>query len=278
MRIHHIHPLVHWQRLIWFKCIILWLPIQDWSDCLVSWWLKTTHFFKYAVFKYSASSAHLWSCYEHHVWFFGTPKKNGKCHMFTYIYNISERLPKNWFRSIFPWVFSVDFFTCLLHQSLHHGFGFQSSFLERISLGGFGWKGDTMSGSTSVENPWVATKFIGKSYHLSWDLAGFFWLAMAGLRGKIQPKENELFEVSSLSCTRFWSFTCISWKKPPFWKKGFRWQEVSMVSSFNPEWHLHCCVLWHVLFICFCSACQQHKYAANSLDSKLRMSTLVYEY
>lgn len=69
----------------------------------------------------------------------------------------------------------------------------------------------------------------GKSYHMSWDLAGFFLIGNDGrAEGKIQPKEKELFEVSSLSCTRFWSFTCISWKKPPLLE-----ERIQMERGFN---------------------------------------------
>ena len=64
---------------------------------------------------------------------------------------------------------------------------------------------------------------------MSWDLAGFFLIGNDGrAEGKIQPKEKELFEVSSLSCTRFWSFTCISWKKPPLLE-----ERIQMARGFN---------------------------------------------
>lgn len=157
MRIHHIHPLVHWQRLIWFKCkhygFQFRIEVILWS----SWWLKTpTHFFKYAVFKYSASSAHLWSCSEHGMVFW-TQRKTAKM---SYLY-ILQKGYRNWFRSIFPMLLGRQS-TCLLHQSLHHGFGFQSSFLERnpkVVLDGkeIPWA------ATSVERPWVATTKTGKS-------------------------------------------------------------------------------------------------------------------
>ena len=226
MRIHHIHPLVHWQRLIWFKCkhygFQFRIEVILWS----SWWLKTpTHFFKYAVFKYSASSAHLWSCSEHGMVFW-TQRKTAKM---SYLY-ILQKGYRNWFRSIFPMLLGRQS-TCLL--------------ISRFT-------------TASVSNPaswseirrwfWMERRYHelphllrahelqpqkqanhGKSYHMSWDLAGFFLIGNDGrAEGKIQPKEKELFEVSSLSCTRFWSFTCISWKKPPLLE-----ERIQMARGFN---------------------------------------------
>ena len=130
-------------------------------------------------------------------------------------------------------VFLGRFYTYLLHQSLHHGFGFQSSFLERNPAWWFWmfWRYHELIHicwepmSCKPQKP----ANHGKSYHMSWDLAGFFLIGNDGrAEGKIQPKEKELFEVSSLSCTRFWSFTCISWKKPPLLE-----ERIQMARGFN---------------------------------------------
>lgn len=78
----------------------------------------------------------------------------------------------------------------------------------------------------------------------------FFWLAMmAGLRGKSSQKRRNSLKCPRFPAPGFEALLASPGRSHPFWKKGFKWKEVSMVSSFNPEWHLHCCVLlWRVLF------------------------------
>lgn len=124
------------------------------------------------------------------------------------------------FRSIF----------CLLHQSLHHGFGFQSSFLESRESG-------PVEGMRYHELPHllrahgVATKNTGKS----WDLPGNFLIGNDGREGDFPWKRtNSFWWQSSLSCTRFWSFTCISWvwTKPPLL---FQVQDSDGKRKKNPE-------------------------------------------
>ena len=121
------------------------------------------------------------------------------------------------------------------------------------SEGGFGWKGDTMSChicwepmSCNHKNRQIIANLI--TWAEIWLV--FFWLAMmAGLRGKSSQKRRNSLKCPRFPAPGFEALLASPGRSHPFWKKGFRWQEVSMVSSFNPEWHLHCCVLlWHVLF------------------------------
>lgn len=256
MRIHHIH----WQRLIWFKCkhygFQFRIEVILWS----SWWLKTpTHFFKYAVFKYSASSAHLWSCSEHGMVFW-TQRKTAKM---SYLY-ILQKGYRNWFRSIFPMLLGRQS-TCLLHQSLHHGFGFQSSFLERnpkVVLDGkeIPWA------ATSVESPWVATTKTGKSWQiLSHELRfGWFfsdWQWWQGWGENPAKREGTLWSVLAFLHQVLKLYLHLLEEATPSGRKDsdgkrFQWFQVSTLSgTFIAVFFFDTSS-----FICFCSACN-NKYS-----------------
>lgn len=282
MRIHHIHPLVHWQRLIWFTNVSSYgfqfrIEVILWS----SWWLKTpTHFFKYAVFKYSASSAHLWSCYEHHVWFFGYQKKQQKCHIFTY----QIRLPK---------LIQVDFSHGFFRSFLHLPSSSVASPRLRFPIQLPGAKSSLVVLDV-LEIPWadphllrtheLQTTKTGKSWQiLSHELRfGWFfsdWQWWQGWGENPAKREGTLWSVLAFLHQVLKLYLHLLEEATPSGRKDsdgkrFQWFQVSTLSgTFIAVFFFDTSS-----FICFCSACQQHKDAANSLDSKLRMSTLLYEY
>ena len=194
------------------------------------------------------------------VWFFWTQRKTAKM---SYLY-ILQKGYRNWFRSIFPMLLGRQS-TCLLHQSLHHGFGFQSSFLERnpkVVLDGkeIPWA------ATSVESPWVATTKTGKSWQiLSHELRfGWFfsdWQWWQGWGENPAKREGTLWSVLAFLHQVLKLYLHLLEEATPSGRKDsdgkrFQWFQVSTLSgTFIAVFFFDTSS-----FICFCSACN-NKYS-----------------